>query len=242
MIQQLQLNPAKLASLALCVAVFGISVPASSQKETDLGSRISRPKRAETPDLGYTKEESSRITFREFARCTFAKSPAKVASILMEPPGSDPKTLGNLASRSDCLSGGILTFNSMLFRGALFGEMYRVRQKSPDRAWTYPVPPIDLENVPGAQSPDDVKVNYFLMDMSDCLYKKDPEAVKAVVMEPTASKTQKAAFDRVIAQLGPCVPQGLTMKFSRSIIETTLGEYLYRSLVPKVQPKEGTAR
>ena len=219
--------------LFLISAAVALSGGTRPPTEVDLGSNVTRPKRAEIPNGYYTKEQRGRLVMREFARCTFATSPAKVAAVAMLPPGADVAGLRELAQR-DCLSEGIVGFDFALYRGTLFGEMYRRHEAIGGKSWTYPVSPINLNAAPNEGDSAQIKLNYFLLSLTDCVIAKNAEAVRAVVLQPVGSKAQEAAFSAIIPQLGPCLPQGKTITFNRTSLEMGFGEYMYRALAPVI--------
>src|SRR5688572_9236997 len=81
--------------------VAALPISASAQTQTDLGSHISRPKSAEIPARGYTKEEQGRVTLQEYARCVFASWPEQSSQALMLAPDADSEALNGLA-KSKC--------------------------------------------------------------------------------------------------------------------------------------------
>lgn len=206
--------------------------------ETDIGSRIRHPKRAQIPSTGHTKEEKGRIALHQFARCTFAKSPTKTLAALELLPGKDGRQLAALAS-DDCLSDGSMKFSSNLFRGALYGELYRQHEADRSRRWSYPITPLDFSTRPGPGASSSVEANFVMLGITDCLYAADPESVREIVLNEPTSHQQDAAFAKLIPQLGSCIPAGVKLVLTRTFIESAFGEYLYRSLVPKIPVSAG---
>jgi hypothetical protein len=78
-----------------------------------------------------------------------------------------------------------------------------------------------------------------MLSVADCLYTTDPDSVRAIVLTEPASRSQKAAYTKLIPEIGSCIPKDVKLAFSRIVIEGAFGEYLYRSLVPKVQNAAG---
>ena len=225
---------------ALFIAVMlALPCAAVAQTDTDLGTRIPHPKRAAIPGNPHSPEDSGRISLSQFARCTFASKPAAVVAALQLPVDSGDNALKAVVD-DNCLEEGEMGFSNLLFRGALFGEMYRQHEHK-SRTWTYAIQPLDFSAVPDATSSPNTLTNYFMLAMADCLLAKDADSVRGIVLNEPASGAQNAAFAKIIPQLGSCVPAGATVKFSRTSIENAFGEYLYRSLVPPIPVSSGKA-
>ena len=206
--------------------------------EADPGSVLQHPRRARIPETGFTEADRGRVTLRQYARCLFASSPQTVVTAVHFAPGEDSAALDKLL-RYDCVDSGSLQFSRELLRGALFTEMYRRHESRRTGPWTYPVQAIDFAAIPNLQSSSEVRVNYFLLEMADCVYAKHPDAVRAVVMEDIASRAQNAAFVTVIAGLGPCIPNGVKLELTRTVLDGAFGEYMYRTLASKLVPATG---
>ncbi|NML93658.1 hypothetical protein [Novosphingobium olei] len=207
-----------------------------------MGSLLTHPKRARIDDLRMSDEERPRYLLEEFSRCEVDRDKTRVAAALKLPRGQDSKAL-QLAAREDCLEYGALKFSDVLYRGTLFGELYR-RQKGNhgDMTLLVPVVPLDWSAPPPPPSAgEDILSHYFLLWMTDCVAKRKPAAVEGVVLNSAGSKQQAAAFAEVIPELGPCVPQNQTLTLTRATLEAAFGEYLYRSLVPAISAPAGKA-
>lgn len=203
------------------------SVALFAQTEQRTGSRVVVPSPAEIRERG-TDEEKSLIVMREFAECTYRNGRRAVADALLLSPGDDVRALTKLAT-SQCLRSGKLRFAPKLFRGALFGELYRQRQSTGAGGWALPTQPLDLAVVPTSDKPFDARLNWVMLTIADCMHESHPDAVRASVLEPAVSPGYEAAFGTLLPNLGPCVPEGVTLKLNRMALEHAFGEYLYRT-------------
>lgn len=217
--------PYALIAAALCVTSSAVW----AQKEIDTGSHISVPRRAEIPQ-DRNKEDTSRIVMRDFARCTYARYSKQVASAVMLEPGTEGAALSKI-SKSECLNSGTIKFAASVMRGALFGELFRRREQASD-VWTLPVTPLALSEVPKPTDPVEVRNNFLMLYLAQCIHQSAPEQMRQVVMQPVVSESQEQAFGTIIPLLGQCLPQGMTLKLNRMTLESAFAEYLYRSQAP----------
>ena len=209
--------------------------------EADMGSRIARPKRAEIPQRNLKPTEQARVALSLFAECVFAVMPAKVVKAVDAIPGEDGPALDKL-TKSDCLDFGEMSFSHTLFRGAMFAEMYRQHEALSTKAWRYPIKPLMMDTLPDSSSSEDVRANFCMLKLTECLYKQDAENLRGIVVNPVLSRAQNDAFAKVIPILGTCVPQGMTLTLNKTTLENGFAEYLYRSLATPTQSTMTDAR
>lgn len=224
-----------LVAIVLGLAATG---PLWAQRQVDTGTHIAVPKRAEIPNER-NADERGRIALRQYARCTVARSREETAAALLLDPGKDADALNKLAS-DECLQAGRMEFAPNVYRGALYGELYRLRAKQAGKRWTLPIQPLSLATPPASDATGSVRANFFLLDLAHCLYQAAPEAVREIIVEPTASEGQERAFASVIPVLGPCIPAGRTLTLNRITLESAFGEYLYR--MPETPAPPASAR
>lgn len=224
-----------------CVwAVAGglLSAPVHAQlpQQMETGSRI-KPIRMLNPAVIKPKgvDKEGIAVMREFARCTYGRSATAVARAVALAPGEDAKALADLASGA-CLAGGQLRFDPRLFRGALYGELFRQRERA-GKDWKLSAVAFDQSVAPPAESPFVARLNYFMLDLAACVYAESPIAVRNIVLHQFGSDEYDAAFANIIPRLGPCAPSGMTLKLNHMSLEHAFGEYLYRAQ-PVVPPSE----
>jgi len=224
------------SAICLSAAVLPAAVLGQSVSESDTGSRLLHPAPADIPNSGASAAIVARIVTRNFARCEVDKEPRKVLAALSSPVGSDEEALKRSVS-SDCLRAGMLRMPNSIYRGALFGELYRRNQKTTANV-TAAFPPVALDwtTQSDVNAPTEVRAHHFLMWMADCLYEAAPEAMRTIVLEQPDSKASAAAFTEVGAHLGVCIPADQKLSLSRAVLEGLFSEYLYRSLVPAIRP------
>ena len=218
-----------------------VPLAAQSRYEKDTGSLIAIPERAKSPDRKLSEEELGREMMNRYARCIVDRTPTRVAEAIALKPGDDIEAF-NKAATDECLDSGRMQFSASVLRGAVYGELYRRQQKgAKDVVRKFPVQPLDWSAAPPPAASERARANYFLLWLSDCVHESSAEAMRSVVKNPVGSKIQQAAYSAVIPSLGPCIPEGQKLSFSRSMLEAAFGEYLYRSQVPAIPAvKEAT--
>ena len=218
----------------LLAALLGPPALAKPQREMETGSLITVPKRAIAPDRTLTKDELSRDLMNQFARCLVDRKQALVAKAIALPAGADEIAFQR-AVTNECLDNGRMHFPIAVLRGAVFGELYRRQQiGSATVTRNFPIQPLDWSKSPQLTDSTVARTNYFLLWMADCVHKSKAQEIRSIVVYPVGSAAQKTAYAAVIPALGPCIPQGTQISFSRSMLEAAFGEYLYRSLVPAI--------
>lgn len=176
----------------------------------------------------------------QFARCVVDRRLGQVQRVLSMSVDSQhdqyDKQLNSLAT-DQCLGNGQLTFNSSLFRGALFGELFRrrVAAEREGQKWGPVIAPIDLTAPLAADATTRFKIELALQLFANCIIRRDRLAASDIVLLPIASKAQSEAYTKLSPILGSCLPNGQQVKFTKPALEGVLAEALYRSpMVPTV--------
>lgn len=219
-------------TLISLLALVNSPVWAQPSLEAETGSQIRRPAPARIGDRILTDEERSRDMMNKFARCIVDRAPKEVALAIALPAGDDGAAFAR-ASQDDCLANATMRFSPAVIRGAVFGELVR-RVERGDRSVTtrFPVPTLDLAAPVPPESNARGRTNWFLMWISDCIAKSHAAEMRTIVTSTAASGTQEQAYAAVVPAIGPCVPEGQTLRFSKAVIEGGFSEYLYRTLPP----------
>lgn len=176
-----------------------------------------------------TDEDRAHLALNNYASCLIERKPNTVAAALELAPGEDNAILAK-AAISDCLWGGEMRFSPILLRGALFAELYR-RLARGQKGVTkrFPIKPIHELQTPMPADPLASRSHWFLLWVSECVFRSNRDDMRAVVISVAGSKEQKQAYSKLIPALGPCVPEGVTVTLSRPMLEAGFGEFLYRS-------------
>lgn len=227
-------------ALALLLGLSMLASPVAAQKQTEMetGSLIGIPRRARIADgSGISAVDRGRMAMAEFARCTVDRRSSGVAKMLTLP--ADAVASNTMAALADdeCLASGQLKFKPILLRGALFVELYRRRIDGDRRnvVWRMPVVAFDpAKKVEDASG--NAAVQVALLTLAQCVVERDAAGAKAVVLSPTSSKAQDAAFVALTPKIGSCLYAGQKLALSKMVLEGALGEVLYRGAVPTARP------
>jgi hypothetical protein len=218
--------------LLLGIMLAVSSGPGFAQRKMETQNLFQVPKSAViSDDKGQSIANRGRVAMAQFARCVVDRRPAQLERVLRMPIGSQYRSQMNSLATDQCLGNGEMSFQTILFRGALFGELWR-RRVLADRSgqkWGPVLDPIDLTLPLAPNTPDDAKLHFALQLFADCVVKRDRAAASDVVLLPIASKEQNEGYARLAPALGPCIPQGKQITFSKPALEGVLAEVLYRS-------------
>lgn len=218
--------------LFLSIAFVACAGPGFAQRATESENLFQVPKRAVISDeQGYSVADRGRIAMAQFARCVVDRRSAQLQRVLSMPLGPQYDRQLNSMATDQCLGNGQLSFNAVLFRGALFAELWR-RRAAADRDGQKWGPVFDSINWSTPIADDataSVKVQFALQLFADCIVKRDRPTASEVVLLPIASKAQNDAYARLTPILGSCLPKGQQVKFNKPTLEGILAEVLYRS-------------
>jgi hypothetical protein len=218
--------------LLVAILLAVVSGPAFAHRTMETRNLFQVPKSAVISDEpGQSVADRGRIAMAQFARCVVDRRPALLERILRMPIGSQyQRKMGSLAT-DECLDNGQMSFQAILFRGALFAELWR-RRVLADRSgekWGPVMDPIDFKLSLQPNASDAAKLQFALQLFADCIVMRDRAAASDVVLLPIASKEQNEAYARLAPNLGACLPNGKQVKFSKPALEGILAEVLYRS-------------
>lgn len=223
----------RLAS-GLTLVLVATPVWGQDSTELDTGSHIPVPRRARIVSSNLSQADNNRVTMSDFAKCVVARNPVAVARGLpIMIKGEQRQNILSGLATPQCLEDGQMSVPPRLMRGALFVELYRLyalRKKV-----IFAPAPLQLDEPLLPENRAD-PVEAGLLAFGDCVVKRDEVTARHVVVSPTASAEQNAAFKVLIPNLGPCLIAGQKITFSKPIIEGVLAEVLYReALSPIVQ-------
>ena len=201
----------RVALLMVMVAMTGASVHAQSTSDT-LESRISRTAMA------------------AMARCNIHGRESETGRVLDLPLGLQQRREVARYSRDRCFPIKGAAYDQLLFRGALFTELWRQRVKAEGARQPYkPVlKAIDL-NMPVAESDVQSRLVVALLRFAKCVEGGNPAGVRDVLGRETASAEQDEAFEKIGADITHCASNNPNLVWNKAIIEGALAEILYRS-------------
>lgn len=194
-----------------------------------IGSRLGPPgKAAVIPQGNLSAADTARVTIIDFSTCILKRDRKRVlAALALFPSAAAENALSKLAA-DECLSEGEARFNSLLFRGALYISLYR--EQFGRQMPVLPAQSADYRA--GALEPLDAVAGQAigLREFGECVVRADPATAHAIVVAKIGSAEETRLFTVLGPLLGPCLNEGLQVKFSKTVISGLLAEILYRDL------------
>lgn len=230
-----------LLALILTLAAPVPSVPAIQQRtEQELGSRIGVPRRVRVPESRTRSTVTeSRLVMAAYGRCVVEREASKLGKALAAPDDGSFEEAARILVSDDCLFEGEIRFTCAVLRRAVYTELYRRRAGSGEgRTWGPEVTKIDL-SVP-AQN-EGHRSYLALMAFADCVAQQDRNLARAIVVAPTSSERQNAAFQEIVPKFPACINDGVQLRLNKNVIEGALAEVLYRGVAPFVAKPTGGA-
>ena len=180
----------------------------------------------------YRGKNAARVTKEQFAACLVSRSHgrvAKYANMRADDPGYRKYMLSLFDSMGDqCLSGGDLSFNAMVFRGTVFQALYA--DEFPDSS-----APTDFSAVPssgfrdayGPQVAPEARSIVALEQFGECVARADGPGLRSLLSAIPGSSQEAALFNNLVPRFSACIPQGETLAFSKVILKGALAEGMY---------------
>lgn len=212
-----------LALPALVLTPAELCAQASGSMET--GSLITnRP----AGGLG-TGRKDARLISREFAACSVRRGRAIAERYLAAPIGSaNHMRLQRRVLVDDCLGAGELTLPVQVIRGALFEQLYLLDYRTAPAHDLAAVAAIDYSA--GYSSPVTPQAGngIALAQFGDCVARADTDNARHFLINFPDSGGETAAVRALMPRLGACIPAGLKITFSRSVLRAAIAEGVYR--------------
>ncbi|MBB6227439.1 hypothetical protein [Polymorphobacter multimanifer] len=120
-----------------------------------------------------------------------------------------------------------LKFQEELLRGAVFKAAY-----VQTHAKALPVlgaAPDWASDVTDAGMPAEKRTLHVgLRQLGNCILDAQPAAVHALLLADAGTAAEQEAFRELTPSIGPCIPDGVTLSFSRSVLAGLLAEVAKR--------------
>jgi hypothetical protein len=172
---------------------------------------------------------AARVTTHQFGICVVKKFPTRARQVV-DVPVDDPafrKDLTSLAT-SDCLRDGDLSVPPLILRGAIFEALYSADFGRGFAADFSKVAPLDYASKYNRPFSGLASTAVGLATVADCAARSDPAAARLMIESALNSADEDRALGIMAAKLRPCIPNGLSFRFSRSMIRASLAEAVYR--------------
>jgi hypothetical protein len=200
-------------------------VPSAYAQET--GTLIQR----RAAQIDTRDANAARLTMRNFAACIASRSKGRLTKLLALPVGTPEYVRMSRAmfdrEGDECLSGGELSFSMKLLRGSFFEAVYLQefgRDSVPDLA-------LDADSGYRARytEPYDTEGAYVVAfeQFGECVVKARTAAARELVTSIPGSATESSAFAVLAPALGPCLPKGRKIAFSKPVLRGFVSEGLY---------------
>jgi hypothetical protein len=214
------------------LAFLGVAGAANAQQGVILGSgansRVAEPRGAEAPTSAkLSKTDVARIVTVGLARCMLQRNRKAIVPALLAPRFAvDPGAKQPAMAASECLEDGTLTIPPNVLRAAYFTALYRDEFRT-----GMPVLPSVANGFhDGASEPFGDKQRQWigLRQFADCVARRDLRSTHALIVAEAGSAAEPAAFKALAPHLGPCLPAGLSLKFTPAVLSGLLAEVVYR--------------
>ncbi|MFZ5703798.1 MAG: hypothetical protein ACOY5R_00860 [Pseudomonadota bacterium] len=220
----------KAASTLLIVA--GALVAQSVSAEPPIGSRLGERTRTVNQRIGYDALRTAHRT----AECLYFKRGSDVRAFLAARNDADLQRYGRALSKSvECaraqltdtpsIEGAAVMAPADVMRG-MYAEAALLKMKTDDALQPLPAQPSyarDWFAVTGRPAAID--------EMGACTADQNPAGIHALLSTAPESAEEIAATKALGATLGPCLPQGATLKANRQSLRAVLAEALYQRAV-----------
>jgi hypothetical protein len=223
-------------ALALFVPLALVAGAAHAQPE--VGSLIDRNRGS----VGTVRSETTaaaRQVMSTYGRCVARNRTQRVAPLLEMPLLSDEQVEALrifLGQYDDCLGNDIETirFDYLILVGAM--SEWFVLNRYADVGISRVAQATDARSgEPGALTRSTYE------SIATCIARSDPAAAFALIQTTPATEDERAAMNRIIPLLAPCLPRGEN-SFSRSSLRSTVAAGLYRLLVVASVESPGAVR
>jgi hypothetical protein len=209
-------------ALVIAAAVLGASV-----QET--GSIIPQRGAPARPDGSRDDSAHAQRVMSDFARCVVMRNRRGVERFLGIIPGSsDWAAAGSRIATPNCLHNAQLRFQPSIFRGALYEALYRVEYAARPVPELATAPEIDYAAADPTSLNEIQRSWVALQSFGDCVVRASGSNARSLVVSDAGSPAERNAFAAITPALGPCLPQGVQLAFSRPILRGLVAESLYR--------------
>ena len=204
--------------------------------QPEIGSRIDAgPRGAVTPQEREDQATARRV-MRTYAACLLEARPRTAVAIVAAPYGSEEQAAivrRRVQGVEDCMgrTGLSMRFPSESLAGALGEAGIRARFATADLAALADEDVARLGLTP--------RNGYE--ELAACIARRDPAAVRALVLTEPATPEERAARRPVMANVGACVNQGQSLTFDMVGLRAMVAVALYR-LLDGLSPAAGARR
>ena len=214
-------------ALSISAAVLAV-VQAAPLSAQETGTLIKRP----AAQIDKRGPAGARTTMEAWGACIVSRSRGRVLKLVEMPvdqPAYDKYLHGLFAVGGDqCLSGGELRFNDVVFRSDLFQALYESEFRA-DRALDFgAVASSGYRDLYGAEPSPAARSSIALVRFGECVARADPANLRALLFSLPGSPTDAALMNTLVPRFGGCIPKGENITFSKVVLKGALAEGMYR--------------
>lgn len=223
-----------LLAAALCAALTAGSASAQrweNRKTVDTGSNIRKQAPAEPPYYRQASpSEKARFAVNQFALCRTERVRVTIERYLLDTKPADwsddglQRIMGPYLT--DCLMGGDVETPYEIMMGSTFLAVLRLKYRDAER-----MPALTAVDYRALHDVTDAKGSHYIAtrEFAQCVVMAAPKETAELLFSRELSPAETAAVQKVAPYLGPCLPQGTELKFSRAMLFGFLAEAMYRS-------------
>jgi hypothetical protein len=174
---------------------------------------------------------AARLTMQNFASCIASRSKGRLTKLLSLPVGTpDYDRLSRAMfdrEGDECLSGGELSFSMKLLRGSFFEAVY-LQEFGRDVITDF-ADVTDSGYRARYAEPYGPEAAYVIVfeQFGECVVRARTAAVRDLVISIPGSSKESSAFAVLAPALGPCLPKGRKIAFSKPVLRGFVSEGLY---------------
>lgn len=210
--------------MSVAVIAFAIAAGLSATPPND--SRVVDPRPQSY--VGVSSGRDARRILNSFTDCAVAEQRGLVDRLLAEIPGSrEEEYRVRQLKATKCNASVDLFADDALIRGALYESLYLTEFGTSA--------PLDLSragpiNYAGAVKSDRDKASMqvLLRLFADCVTRRNPAGVRALIMAEVGTKRERLAFGAIARNLSDCLVPDAKLEFSFPSLRGYLAETLYR--------------
>jgi hypothetical protein len=164
-----------------------------------------------------------------FSRCAVMRNRAGVRRFLQLIPGSNNwSNAGSRVATRDCRLDPNLRFQPTIYRGALYEALYKAEYASRPLPDIAAAPAVNYADARPSSLNAPQQAWLALQSFGDCVVRAAPAAARTLVMTDVTTPPEGQAFGALMPSLGPCLPGGMELRFSRPVLRGLVSESLYR--------------
>jgi hypothetical protein len=212
-----------LALIACCFATAAVAQSTGQSGET--GTLIRRA----PAQIDGRSPDAARRTMRDFGQCVVQRQPGVVRQVLAIPTSNEEYSsrLWGLATR-DCISDGTLTIPLALMRSSLFEAVFiRDYGREPARDVSA-VPALDIAAGYPEDKDETARSTLALAAFGMCVARASTQSSVDLMHSGIGSSSEGEIFARLNPVFAGCIPNGVTFRFSRSVLRGAIAEGLVR--------------